>query len=329
MSLENSNNEYIINTLNEVFEIEIDTLKTVKNNINKKEFEHIVTLIKNCKGKVVFIGIGKSGIIAKKISATLSSTGTRSVYLHPIEGMHGDFGIIEKKDCIFIISKSGKTEEICSIFPFFKSQKLPIISITADKNSEIAKKSDLSLYMKIDKEACPLNLAPTSSTTASLVIGDALAVALMRSRNFNKEAFAMYHPAGTLGKRLLFRVKDIMRKGDDNPKVHLENSFTQILQMITSKSLGASSVVDKDKRLIGLITDYDIRTNLNEKIFNKKAKDIMNPNPTYINENMMAIDALILMEEREKPFNVLPVINDEHECVGMIRLHDLIKAGLK
>jgi arabinose-5-phosphate isomerase len=329
MVSEDEQNRIIINTFNDVFDIEIDILKTVKNSIDKNEFVKAVNIINDCKGKVVFTGIGKSGIIAKKISATLSSTGTKSLFIHPVEGMHGDFGIIEERDCIFIISKSGKSEEICSMLPFFKAQNLPILSIIADKESEIAKKSDVVLYMKIDREACPLNLVPTCSTTASLVIGDSLAVALMKVKNFKKESFALYHPAGSLGKRLLFKVKDIMWKGEDNPVVFADDNFEKILQEITTKSLGATSVVDEDYTFIGLITDYDVRTNLNKEIFNKKAKDIMNPNPVYINESMMAIDSLILMEEREKPFNVLPVVNDEHKNVGMIRLHDLIKVGLK
>ena len=327
-----------IKTMLKVFNDEIAALEHIRDelaysNDMASEFEKAVDIIFACKGKVILTGIGKSGLIAKKIAATLSSTGTKAIFIHPVEGMHGDFGIVERGcDCLITISKSGTSDELLSLLPFFANFNIPVISITANKQSELAKNSQVVLHMPIEREACPLNLAPTTSTTASLVIGDAIAIALMTKNKLKKETFALYHPSGRLGKSLLFRVKDIMWSGNANPTVSIDDDMKHVIYIITSKRLGAVSVLDEHNKFTGLITDYDIRTHLNKDInrdiFDKKAKHIMNANPTFVYENMMAVDVITIMEDRKRPFNVLPVVDDDNNCVGMIRLHDLVKVGL-
>lgn len=318
----------IKNIIDDVFSKEIKALEEQKN-ISVKAISEAVKLIGKIDGNVITTGIGKSGHIAKKISATLSSTGTKSIFIHPVEGTHGDLGIVDDNDCVVCISKSGETEELLLLLPFFKRNNIPIITITANPNSKLAEKSDVIIPLSTQKEACPLNLAPTTSTTLSLVIGDALAVSLMSCKDFKKEHFAMYHPAGQLGKRLLFKVSDIMVSGDDNALVDMSADFRKVIEIITEKALGACSVINDDGKFVGLITDYDIRTNIDEDLSCKKAQDIMNPDPTFVYEHTMAVDALNIMEDRDRPFNVLPVLNDAHRPTGLVRLHDLVRAGLR
>ena len=319
-----------IDEIDRVFQLEIDTLVKVRDCLDGS-YSSAAELIFNSSGKVVVTGMGKSGLIAQKIAATMVSTSTPAVFLHPGDGMHGDVGIVRDGDILLAISKSGEAEEVLTILPYVKRIGVPVISITASRESTLGRSSDLVLFTPVDEEACPLNLAPTSSTTAALVVGDALAMALMKMRGVKPEHYALLHPGGQLGKRLLITVADIMRSGEDNPVVNVNGTVQDMLYEITSKRCGAVSVVDDDGALLGLVTDFDIRKSLEqgEHIFSLTITDIMNRNPTYICSDDMAITALDLMENREKPFLVLPVLDrHSHRAVGMIHVHDLIAKGL-
>jgi arabinose-5-phosphate isomerase len=283
------------------------------------------------RGKVVITGMGKSALIAQKIAATMVSTGTYAAYLHAADGMHGDVGMLQEGDVALAISKSGETDELLNILLYVKSINVPVISITANKHSTLAKASDLVLFTPIGEEACPLDLAPTSSTTAALVVGDALAVGLMKLRGFKPEHFALRHPGGKLGRQLLLKVSDTMRAGENNPIVHLDDSVAQMLSQLSSKLCGAVSVVDDNGMLLGLITDYDIRKDLEAKadLFSLSISDIMNDNPTSIYSDELAIEAANTMRNRKNPFLVLPVLDRESLKVeGMVHFHDLTAKGL-
>jgi len=315
--------------LNRVFELEIETLNKVNATVDGAYVE-AVELLFSCRGKVVVTGMGKSGLIAKKVVSTMVSTGTQAVYLHPADAIHGDLGVLRPEDILMAISKSGETEEILNILGYVKQMDVPIISITANADSLLARQSNSVLFTPINKEAGPLNLAPTSSTTAALVVGDALSMVLMKMRKFQPSDFAMLHPGGQLGKRLILTVSDVMRTGDRNPVVHANDPVKEMLFEITSKQSGAVSVVDDDGTFMGLITDFDIRRIIEEgrDIFSTKIVEIMNNLATCIFCDEKAVVAIDLMENREKPFIVLPVIDRDHKSVGMIHLHDLVVRGL-
>lgn len=284
-----------------------------------------------CSGTVILTGVGKSGIIAQKIAATMISTGTPATFLHGAEAMHGDVGVIRKHDVMLAISKSGESEELLTILPVVRSLGAKIISITAQPTSTLARDSDLVLHTPIEEEACPLNMAPTSSTTAALVVGDALAMTLMKLRNFKPDDFALNHPGGQLGKRLLLNVRDVMRSGTDNPIIRLQTSPRHMLYEITNKRAGAVSVADDAGHLVGLVTDYDVRRALESgrDFFSLTVQEIMNPNPECVYDDQKAFFALERMEKREKPISVLPVLNRQEAVVGMVHLHDLVVRGLR
>ncbi len=295
-----------------------------------REYENAVNAMHSCHGKIVITGIGKSGLIAQKIASTMVSTGTPAIFLHPAEGMHGDIGIVHKDDIVIAISKSGESDELIALLPSIRKIGARLIAITAKQGSMIAKNAEIALVTPIEEEACPLNMAPTCSTTAALVVGDALAITLMKLRNFQPEDFALYHPGGQLGKRLLLNVKDVMRAGDANPVIESTVSVKEMLFEITNKRAGAVSVVGADRRLLGLVTDYDIRRALEKwgNVFAMSISDLMNKTPTFVYEDEKAIRALEIMENRDKPFLVLPVLNRQEEVIGMIHLHDLVAKGL-
>lgn len=302
-------------------------------NLEKKigpEFEEAVKIILECKGKVVVTGIGKSGIAAKKIASTMSSTGTPAVFMHPSEAMHGDLGIVRPEDVVIAIGKSGESPELKGLLPFFKKIKVKIIAITSNKSSSLAKAANIVINTGENKEACPFNLAPTSSVIVSIAIGDALSIVLMKLRDFKIEEFAFFHPGGHLGKRLNLLVTDVMLSGANNPAIEVSNTVHEMLTVITEKKAGAVSVIDKSGKLIGLITDYDIRRILErgDNIFELKVTDIMNKNPIFIYDNEKAFTALEKMEKREKPITVLPVLNKKRVVVGVVRMHDLVNMGL-
>ena len=323
-------NSSVLHDIDQVFQLEIDTLIKVRKSLNG-DYTRAAEMLFACSGKVVVTGMGKSGLIAQKIVGTMVSTGTSAVFLHPSDAMHGDVGIIRAGDVVLAISKSGESGELLALLPYMKEVGAPVISVTAEPESSLAKGSDLVLYTPVDAEACPLNLAPTSSTTAALVVGDALAMALMKMRGFQPSHFALLHPGGQLGKRLIMTVADIMRSGENNPVVKVNGTIREMLYEITGKLSGAVSVVDEEGRLIGLVTDHDIRNVLEQgkDLFSLNIADIMNENPTHISSGAMAVEALDLMENRDVPFMVLPVLEQNSKVVvGIIHLHDLVAQGL-
>ena len=320
----------ILPEIDQVFRLEIETLIKVREQLNG-DYTKAVELMFACKGKIIVSGAGKSGLIGKKIAATMVSTGTSAISLHPSDAMHGDAGVIREGDVFLAISKSGETEELLTLLPFLKQTGVPVISISASPHSTLATGSAIALYTPVDAEACPLNLAPTSSTTAALVAGDALAMALMKLHGFQAENFALVHPGGQLGKRLITTVADIMRSGEKNPVVNVGDTVPNMLYEITRKMTGAVSVVDDKGELLGLVTDRDIRKVLEEggNLFSLGIADIMNANPVFVRTDSMATEALAVMEDRESPFLVLPVLEqDQENVVGMIHIHDLVALGL-
>ncbi|OVE76864.1 hypothetical protein BVX98_04145 [bacterium F11] len=319
----------IVSQIKNVLSVEAASILATRKMIGSS-FSQVVKLIFRCRGKIVVTGIGKSGLVAQKIASTLVSTGTPAIYLHPVEAVHGNLGVVSKIDIVLAIGKSGESEEILNILPSIKKIGAKIIGMTSNRKSTLAKNSAHVLYLPVNREVCPLNLAPTTSSTLFLVVGDAIAVALMKLRGFNSERFALYHPGGILGKRLLLKVADIMRKGNRNPIVKDNASLKKLLIEITTKWTGAASVVNSQNKLVGLVTDFDIRRAFakGEKISELTLKNIMNPSPVYMFDDENISKALDLMENREKPITVLPVVNRNRNCIGMLHLHDLIMKGL-
>jgi len=299
----------------------------LENRINE-QFTKAVELILNCKGRVIVTGMGKSGIIARKIAATLASTGTAALYLHPAEGMHGDLGIVRREDVVIVVTKSGDTDEVYQLFPLFKRFGIPIISLLGNVNSPVAEKSDVVIDVSVPEEAGGDNLIPTSSTTAALVMGDALALALLEERHFSPEDFALLHPAGNLGRKLLLRVEDVMHTGEDVPIVKESDSMKEVVLEMTSKRFGATSIVNEQGQLTGIFTDGDLRRLVEKSsdIFSLSAKDVVQLNPKIISKEALAARALNLMEF----FNItcLLIIDKERKPVGIVHLHDLLKAGV-
>ena len=309
-----------------VIQTEADSVLLLKDRIDQK-FDEICNLIRFCKGKVILVGMGKSGHIAKKIASTLASTGTPSFYLHPGEAGHGDLGMINSNDVVIMISYSGESDEIISLLPGIKRIHTPIISMTGNINSTLAMASEFHLDVSVNKEACPNNLAPTSSTTAALVMGDAIAVSLMSVNNFTSEDFAMSHPSGTLGRRLLTLVSSIMKEGLDIPIVSKEALLIDSLLVMTKKSLGMV-IIAEDEKLIGIFTDGDLRRAIeaNVNFQNLSIQEVMTRNCKSIAPHETALIAMQLMESNS--LNSLPVVDSENRIVGAINMHTLIQAKL-
>jgi len=308
---------------NDMFNIQIEELLKVKKNIGD-EIGSVANLIFNSKGKVVVTGIGKSGLIGKKIAATLASTGTYATFMNSAEGLHGDLGMIHPEDIVIAISNSGNSDEVVNILPSVKKIGARLVAMTGNKNSKLGKAANIVLNIGVTRECCPMNLAPTCSTTATLVMGDTLATLLTELRKFKPENFAVYHPGGSLGRRLLTKVKDVMHSNHKLAKLDKEAFIETVLVEMTNKSLGVVCIVE-DENLLGIITEGDIRRALlnKENFFELKAKDIMTHDYTSIKLNEMAIDALALMEDREKEISVLPVIENK-KLLGIVRIHDLL-----
>lgn len=295
------------------------------------QFTSLVEMILACSGRVVVTGMGKSGHIGKKIAATLASTGTPSLFLHPAEGIHGDLGMVTSQDIVIAISNSGETHELLSILPALKRIGARIIAMCGREDSTLTRNADIFLDVSVTQEACPLGLAPTSSTTAALAMGDALAMALLSARNFRPEDFALFHPGGALGRKLLLTVEDVMHQGEDNPTVTLDKTVEEALFVITAKGLGATAVVDGQGRLVGLITDGDIRRGLEKghDFLDKPVDTLMTRTPRTITKDKLAAEALRMMEtNKPRPVTVLPVINKECQAIGMIHLTDLLRQGV-
>ncbi len=311
----------------DVFKTEAYALLEIEKTLGQ-EFDKAIELLHGCEGRIVVTGMGKSGHIGSKIAATLASTGSPSFFVHPAEMGHGDLGMVKNNDVVIGISFSGNTEELRKVLSPIKRLEIPLISITGNPESTLSEFSDVTLLTPITKEACPLDLAPTSSTTAALVMGDALAVALMKKRDFQKKDFAKSHPLGSLGKSLI-QIKDVMRQASDLPRVQDESKFETVLNEISDKKLGLTTVINSEGALLGVITDGDLRrailkfnTNVNEKL----AKEIMSIEPKTMSENELAISALNIMETNR--ISDVVVVNEAKIPVGIIDLKDLLKAGL-
>jgi arabinose-5-phosphate isomerase len=319
----------ILEEIGRVLDIEIEGLQSVRSHLNG-QFVLAVQAIASSDGQVFVTGVGKSGIIAQKIAATMRSTGTLASFLHAGEALHGDVGMVRKNDLVLAIGKSGETSELNSLLRILKKSGTFIIAMTASGSSSMAALSDIVLNLEIPREACPLNLAPTASTTAALAVGDAIAVALMRLKNVSAEDFARHHPGGQLGARLLLSVSDVMRKGAQNPVITIDQPIKEMLIRITAFRVGAISVIAETGKLIGLVTDYDIRKALeaDRPFLSMKIAEVMNSSPEWIFEDVKAVEALEMMRQRNKPTAILPVLSREGKVVGMIHLHDLISAGL-
>lgn len=319
----------ILSEINKVFDIEINELENVKESLNESLVE-VIHAVNDCKGKVVLCGMGKPGHIAHKISATMSSLGIHSYVLHPGEAMHGDLGTLSKDDIIIFISNSGETMELCTILPNIKMMEIPIVAITSNPKSTLAEYADYKIILPEMKEACTLDLAPTSSTTAALVLGDAIAVVVSEMRSFKKENFALFHPAGSLGRKLTTRVDDIMAKDQDAPKVLIHSKIPDAIVELCRTGLGAVVIVDEEDYMKGLITDGDLKRYLQKKVdvYNLQVDDVMTKTPVYTYANKLAVDALKLMENRERQLSVLPVLDNENKVVGLVRNHDIIKLGI-
>ncbi len=311
-----------------VVRIEADAVSSLQKSINK-EFVKAVNVIYSSKGRVVLTGMGKSGLIARKIVATLNSTGTAAIYLHPTDALHGDLGMVRKDDVVIIISKSGTTEELAKLLPMLKRLGVKLIAMSGNSKSELVNECDIFLNISVKEEACPHDLAPTSSTTAALVMGDALSVVLLEKRGFSVEDFAVLHPGGSLGKRLSLKIEEIMIKGKGIPMVKETANIKDIIIEMTGKRLGSTCVVNGKGILVGVITDGDLRRLL-EKTMNikdLKAKDIMTKNPKVIQKDFLASFALQQMENYK--ITSLIVTNDKKKPIGIMHLHDLVNLGLQ
>ncbi|MCK5286358.1 MAG: KpsF/GutQ family sugar-phosphate isomerase [Thermodesulfovibrionia bacterium] len=286
-------------------------------------------IIYSCPGRVVVTGMGKSGLIGKKLAATLASTGTPAIFLHPAEGGHGDIGMVSKGDVVIAISNSGETDEIITILPVLKRLDIKLISFTGSLTSTLAKISDVVLDVSVKEEACPMGLVPTASTTAALAMGDALAVALLSKRGFSEEDFAFFHPGGNLGRRLLLTAGELMHRGDSIPSVKEEITMKDAIMEISSKRLGITTVINESSQLLGIITDGDLRRGLekwDEKFFSLKARDVMTHNPRTIARDTLAVKALSIMETYSITSLVIIDLHDRVE--GIVHLHDILKSGI-
>jgi len=320
-------NQAILEVAKQVFLDETTSINQIYNNLGAG-FLDAINIILNCEGKVVVAGMGKSGHIARKIAATFASTGTPAFFVHPAEALHGDLGMIDNKDVVIAISYSGESEELISILPVLRRKHVPIIAMTSSSTSTLAKISNCILDIKVDKEACPLGLAPTSSTTVTLVLGDALAVSLLTIRGFKKEDFALSHPGGSLGRKLLTTAGDIMRTGIYLPIVSQETLLHDVVVEISQKGLGLAGVVDNTGKLLGVITDGDLRRLLDKfgDCSATLAKEIMNPTPKTVHVDSLAVTAVDIME-KEKITGFL-VVDDDNKLLGAFNVHDLFKARL-
>lgn len=310
-----------------VLAIEARAVQSLIDKIDVK-FEKAVELLARCKGKVVVSGMGKSGLIGQKIAATLASTGTSSFFLHPAEGVHGDLGMLARRDALIAISNSGETQELLQLLPYVERMGIPVIGMTGRMTSTLAKHCDVALDVSVAEEACPMGLAPTASTTATLALGDALAVALLQRRGFQEEDFARFHPGGTLGRRLLVKVKDLMHTGAELPRVEGSAAGTVAILEMSGKKLGMTTVVDQDGLLTGIVTDGDLRRFIQRggEISKSTARELATKNPKTVGPDDLAAKAVEIMERLS--ITTLVVTEDGRTIKGVIHLHDLLKSGI-
>jgi arabinose-5-phosphate isomerase len=319
------NPEQALQLARETLDIEAAALTGLKSRLDAR-FAQAVQMMLQVRGRVVVTGMGKSGHIGSKIAATLASTGTPAMFVHPGEASHGDLGMIKAVDVVLAISNSGESDELVSILPVLKRQGVPLIAMTGGMNSALAMHADVVLDSSVEKEACPLNLAPTASTTAQLALGDALAVALLDARGFKAEDFARSHPGGSLGRRLLTHVSDVMRKGDQVPSVSPQATFTDLMREMSHKGLGASAVVDAEQNVLGIFTDGDLRRLIEKGVDLRalQAQDVMHAGPRTVNQNALAVEAAELMEQFQ--ITSVLVVNDEGRLCGALNSNDLMRA---
>lgn len=316
----------------ELLKLEADALQECARRLDHSQVERALELLLNSRGKIVLVGMGKSGLIARKIAATLTSTGSVAVYLHPSDGLHGDLGIVTADDAVIVLSHSGETDELTAMLPYLKRRQVPVIAIVGNLSSMLARNADVALDASVDREACPFNLAPTTSTTVALAIGDALALTLMQLKGLTSEDFALNHPAGRLGKRLSLKVADLMHSGQYNPTVSPDTSWLEVVTAITRGGLGAVNVVNEAGMLAGIITDGDLRRAIQkrkpEQLEDLCAEEFMTSSPVTILPGELAYSALLFMENRPSQISVLPVVDETQRCLGLLRLHDLVRSGL-
>lgn len=317
----------LIKRAKEVLDIEALAIKGLKSRIGKS-FEEALRLILKAKGRVVVSGMGKTGIIARKFSATLASTGTPSLFLHTAEAVHGDLGRVTPDDIVIIISNSGSGSEIKQLLPLLKKIGSRIIALTGNLKSDLVKYSDVILDISVKKEACPLGLAPTASTTAALAMTDAISVCLLELKGFKEKDFAFFHPGGALGRRLLLKVEDIMRKGSSSPVVNENKRVSEVLLKITHARAGSAAIIDKSGRLKGIFTDGDLRRHLeaDKDLPSRKIKEVMTKGPAVVDKEMLAAEAMRIM--REKKIDEVPVVDESGRPVGLLDVQDLLKAGV-
>lgn len=320
----------IIEQAKQVLAIEAAAIEALIPRLNG-QFTVAVNMLLGCSGRVIVTGMGKSGLVGRKIAATLASTGTPAFFLHPGEGIHGDLGMVTASDVVIALSYSGETNEVISILPILKRIGASIIAMTGRENSTLVRNSDAFIDVGVEKEACPLGLAPTASTTATLAMGDALAVVLLTLRQFTPQDFAVFHPGGTLGRRLLLTVENVMHGGDTNPVIDIGKSVKEALFVITASGLGATTVVEAGGKLAGIITDGDIRRGLEKgyDFLNKPVETLMTKTPRTITSDKLAAEALHVMEKHlPRPITVLPVVDEVGRAIGMIHLTDLLRQGV-
>ncbi|HLM59008.1 MAG TPA: KpsF/GutQ family sugar-phosphate isomerase [Pyrinomonadaceae bacterium] len=326
--MDKSNFEQVVGLMR----MEADAISCAAGRLGRGEVERAVELLAACRGKVVTVGVGKSGNIAQKIAATLTSTGTVSVFLHPSDARHGQLGVVAAEDVALVLSNSGETAELLELLPYLRHRGAPVIAIVGNTDSTLARKADVALAAAVDQEACPLNLAPTASTTVALAVGDALAMTLMSLKRLTPEDFALNHPGGRLGKRLMLRVSDLMHAGAENPSVGASATLLEVVGRIGRGGLGAVNVLDREGRLLGIITDGDVRRTLQKgrlaDLEGVTAGEMMTREPVVVAPDLLAHDALQLMENRPSQISVLPVVGADGLCVGLLRLHDIVRSGL-
>jgi len=323
------NNNNATNNIDEakrVFEIEADAIRALSDKLDDN-FDKAVELLFQTK-RVVLTGMGKGGHIACKVAATFSSTGTPAIFMHPGEGVHGDLGMITSENVVIAFSNNGNTQEVLRLIPYLKHFSIPLIAVTGNPDSELARHADAVLNISVKEEACPLGLAPTASTTAMLAMGDALAVVLLQKRGLRKEDFAVFHPGGTLGRRLLIKVADLMHKDDDLPAIHVSKTFREAIMEMLNKNLGATLIIDDSGKLVGIFADGDMKRALfpNPCDYNTIIEKLMIKNPKSVHPDTLAIKALDMMEQYN--ITVLPVVGEDKVLVGLIHMHDIIKAGI-
>ena len=313
----------------ELLKLEAAAIERTALILDPESVEKAIKILACCESKVIVTGVGKSGVIAQKIAQTLVSTGTIAVFVHPSDALHGGLGVITKGDVVIALSNSGETDEILMLLPTLKNREIQLLSIVGNTNSTLARQSEIVLDASVDKEACPHNLAPTTSTTVALAIGDALAMTLMEAKGLTAEDFAANHPAGRLGKRLTLKVKHLMH---ESPNIGKAENWLGVVRTLSEFALGAISVVDENGVLLGIITDGDLRRTIEktapENLQNLDAAQMMTANPIVAKPEMLAFDALKLMEERPRQISVLPVVDENMRCAGLLRLHDIVRSGL-